>query len=189
MGLDMYVYRINKPKLEDRVYTTDEIIGAGLSYVLTKETEDEIQLITELLPYTITRDVICQFYDREKMIVDYNLPDDSYIGMYSPEGIALYGTRNGEGVSQFISREDVKTKYTLTETRPCYIWNAEEVYYWRKAYDIQDWIYSELFYEVQNCGYYELDGELISRLNAEFDEEVPVEDPTNEHALFYHEWY
>lgn len=188
MGLDMWIRRVHKPNLEDRVYTTDELRNAGLSYSLEEELKDEMHLIAQLLPYTIKRNVECQFYDVRKMITDYDLPDDSHIGMYSYDGVTLYGRRNDEYVQQFVSDERIKEKYTLTKTLPCYIWESEEVQYWRKAYDIQDWFYDRIE-GIDNCGYYLLDGELLADLNEIIDEYVPVEDPTNEHALFYHEWY
>jgi len=43
--------------------------------------------------------------------------------------------------------------------------------------------------DVENCGYYILDANVIAEMNELFDENVSAEDPTDDEALFYHEWY
>lgn len=185
----MWVYRIKKPTLEDKVYETKELYDKNLTFVSVENAKNEMSLFEQLIPYTVTRNVLTSYYNKEKMIADYNLPKESYIGMVSNEGVRLYGDNaKGEHVSQFISRQEIVAKYIITESVPHYIWQSSEEMYWRKAYDIQDWFYDSLDH-VENCGYYILDADLIAELNMEFDEEVSEDDPTDDEALFYHEWY
>lgn len=125
----------------------------------------------------------------KKMIADYNLPKKSSIGMYSYEGIQISGIdEDGKRVSQFICTKDIEEKYTTTKSVPHYIWIESEEAYWRKHYSLQDWFYDNLE-DVENCGYYILDANLIAEMNEVFGESVSEDDPTDDEALFYHEWY
>lgn len=189
MGLDMWVRRVRKPNLEDREYTHEELSGMGYSMVSVKGVENEMSMFEQLLPYTIVRNVLTDYYNKAKMIEDYNLPEDSSIWRYSSEGIEISGiNENDERVNQFISDKDVEEKYTITKSVLHYIWSEDEEAYWRKAYDLQDWFYARLE-NVENCGYYILNADLIAELNEKFNEDVSEDDPTDDEALFYHEWY
>lgn len=188
MGLDMWVRRVRKPNLEDKEYTYEELSSMDYSMVSVKDVENEMSMF-ELLPYTIVRNVLTDYYNKAKMIEDYNLSEDSYINMYSHEGIEISGTNTeGKRVSQFINNEEIEEKYTITKSVPHYIWKESEEAYWRKAYDMQDWFYANLE-NVENCGYYILDANLIAEMNKTFNEDVSEDDPTDDEALFYHEWY
>lgn len=189
MGLDQYIYRISKPNLANKVYTSEEIDTLGLNKVSATEFESDISLFKDLLPYVVKRDVTCQFYDKEKMIADYNLPKQSYIWQYSNDGITIGGTdKNGERINKKFSRKEIEEKYTKTETFPYYIWEEEEVEYWRKHYGLQDWAYANID-GVDNTAYCKLSLELIANLNRAFNEYIPAEEPTEKSALFYWEWY
>ena len=68
---------------------------------------------------------------------------------------------------------------------------TEAVAYWRKHYELQSAFYDAIE-GVENCGYYVLNRATIENLRDEFPDDmeyVPCEDPTEESALFYHEWY
>lgn len=187
MGLDMWIRRVRKPNIKDRVYTTKEL--GSYSMMSVEEADNESSLFEQLIPYTVVRNVLTEYYDRDKMIADYNLPKKSYISMYSYDGVYMTGTdNNGERVEQFISNKDIEEKYTIVKSVPHYIWIETEEAYWRKHYDLQEWFYDNL-QNVDNCGYYILDAEQIAEMNDRFDECVSEEDPTDEEALFYHEWY
>lgn len=189
MGLDMYILRVKRPKLENKVYTANELYSADYSMVSVEDARNESSMFAQLLPYTVIRNVLTEYYDKEKMIAYYNLPKNSYIGMQSYDGISISGTNDkGERVSQFISREDIEKNYTITKSIPHYIWKSSEEEYWRKHYELQDWFYDNLK-DVDNCGYYILNAEQIAEMNERFNENVAEDDPTDEEALFYHEWY
>ena len=189
MGLDQYVYRVRKPKLEYRVYTHEEISEMGFGWASAVNFETNKNLYAQLAPYAVKRDVECNYYDVEKMIAHYNLPEDSHIVGYGSYGVTLYGTNtNGDLVEQEISEEEVVEKFIKTEVHPHYIWEEYEEYYWRKNYNLQDWIYNAID-GVDNTGYYILDADLISEINCAYGADIPEEDPTEESALFYWEWY
>lgn len=189
MGLDQYIFKITKAELEECDYKADELREMRLNFISLKEAHDNMDLYSQLLPYTIQRNVSDEFINTEKIIEDYNLPKESYIGMMSYEKIVVRGKNdNGEYVEQEIYREEIDKKYTITKTEPYYIWKSEEVAYWRKYYDLQDWIY-ETIDGVDNTGYYILDAETIMELNRKFKTYLAVQEPTDKFALFYWEWY
>ena len=186
MGLDQYVFRVSKPNLEDRVYTAEELGNMGLHKAYYHDAEQDMHLIKELLPYTEIRNVRSNFLNKTQIIADYNLPEDSYVGYMGADGMRMHSP---DGVTQFISQEEIDKKYILTEELPCYIWHAEDVAYWRKNYALQDWIPIALKRSVENTGYYRLTKTIIHRLNSRFNADVPEEGKTKESALFYWEWY
>ena len=189
MGLDMWIRRVRKPNLEDKEYTAKELYDMNYSMVGVEDIENDMSGFEQLIPYTVVRNVLTDYYNKEKMIADYNLPKDSSIGMYSNEGIQISGiNKNGERVSQFIGNKDIEDKYTTTKSVPHYIWKESEETYWRKHYSLQNWFYDNLE-DVENCGYYILDADLIAEMNEKFNESVSEDDPTDDEALFYHEWY
>lgn len=184
MGLDMYVYRLKKANLADRVYTSEELRELGLDAVPVEDAEKYANIYAEVLPYVIKREVVRQVYNLEKIIADYNLPSNSRIWMYSYEGIKLCcKDDNGNDVDQYVTRDEISKKYTLTEVIEYYVFKTEEVAYWRKHYDLQDWIYDALG-NVENTKYCYLPEEIIEEINTEFNEGIPVEPD-----LFYWEWY
>lgn len=189
MGLDQYIYRVKKPNIQDKVYTSDELRRMDLSKISVEDFKNNPVLYEDLRPYVVKRDVECKFYDLKKIVSDYGLPQNSSIWMYSMKGIEISGTtKNGERVNKAISTEEIEAKYVKTEILPYYIWEEEEVEYWRKHYDLQEWIYNNI-YEVENTAYCILSTDLIKQLNKRFNEDIPVEEPTEESALFYWEWY
>ena len=185
MGLDQYIYHVRKPRLTDKIFTSAEISGMDLCKIPVEEAHRQMSLYADLIPCTIIRNVNIDYYDIEKMAADYNMPPDSNIGMMSGMGITLCGyDSNGNYVkSPLISRVEIKDKYTYTKTVPCYIWEQEEVYYWRKNYALQEWM------NIENTGYRILDAEMIRKINNLFESDAPEENPDEECALFYWEWY
>ena len=190
MGLDQFVVKVKKPLLNKRQYTSKELSSHGLNYVSVSNFESKISLYEELLPYVSKTNVECEFYDVDKMIADYNLPNDSYIWCRWGNGnIIMRGsTYKGERVDCHFSNAEVKEKYIYTKIEPYYCWEEEEVQYWRKNYDLQDWMYENID-GVNNCGYSVLDLDAISEINDLFDADLPAVKPTEARALFYHEWY
>ena len=189
MGLDQYVYKIEKTKLEERIYTSAELRELGLNFTEARNVDEYPNLYADLLPYAIKRYVSSEYYDVEKMIADYNLPSNSHVWMQSYDKIALGGkTDDGERVQQEITREEIEEKYTVTKTFPYYIWKESEVAYWRKNYNLQDLVYDALG-NVDNTKYCILNKDIIREINREFRECLPLKEPTKRSALFYWEWY
>ena len=184
MGLDMEIRRISKPHMDDSViYSRADIDGVILD-------EDELKkpMYRQLAPYTQELQVRSQYYDMEKIRKDYKLSGDSYISMISAYRIAITDRETRKTVEIF--NEDIERKYTIERVEKRFVCNADEVRYWRKAYDIQDWFHDHIEGDVENTGYYILSGDLLLKFNKAFKEDkIEAEEPDEEAALFYWEWY
>lgn len=190
MGLDQFIFKVSKANLENRTFTSDEIENMYLNKIEVSDFEKYKDMYKALIPYTEKRNVECKLYDTAKIFSDYKLPANSYIWCYSPTGITIgYVKANGERANQEVSNAEIEAKYIKTEVIPFYIFKSEEVYYWRKEYDLCDWIENALKKQIENCGYYKLNKTVIKRMNSKFKSEVPVESANKEYAYFYHEWY
>lgn len=66
MGLDMWIRRVRKPNLEDKVYTAKELDAMGYSMASVKEFEKERNMIEQLIPYTVVRKVKTDYYNVKK---------------------------------------------------------------------------------------------------------------------------
>ncbi len=184
MGLDMEIRRITKPNLDDSViYNRQDI-----SLILLDKDELEMPMHRQLAPYAQLIQVRSQYYDMEKIRKDYDLSDDSYISMMSAYRIAV--TDRGKKKTVEIDDFDIKTKYTVERVEPKYACQAEEVRYWRKAYDIQEWFHEHIEEDVENTGFYILSSAMLLEFNKAFPEDrIEAIEPDEEEALFYWEWY
>ena len=191
MGLDMYINRINKIELEDKVYTSDEINEISSMTCTLKEFERAGDSLAQLLPYASKVKIINKYYNLEKMAEDNGLAH-AHIGLISGEKIGINGKdSSGKTTLVYIPTEVVNEKYIIERTEESYVWSCEEVAYWRKHYPLRDYFY-ELIGNVENCGYYLLDEEMIRDVKEKWSndtESIPIEAPTENSALFYHEWY
>lgn len=189
MGLDMYVYRIQKPGLDaEKVYDRNEIEGVVLH-------KDEIgePMYRQLLPYCDELRVIIHYYDLDKIKEDYGL-SEVYVSGYSYDDKGgrtfISGVKNGENFRAEIEDDVIQEKYIINKEELCYVCHTDEVQYWRKEYDIQDWLHDSIGCNVENTGYYILDEELRSNFNSEFPEvPLPNEKTPDQYAYFYWEWY
>lgn len=190
MGLDAYIYRISKVELENRIFTSMEIGSLGLSYAWGEDFETNTNLYGQLKPYAIKINTERQYYKTKEMISDYNLPINSYICFQSFDKLTLCGTDdNGDTVRQDISQKELTDKYIGTEIVPYYVWKEEEEAYWRKNWDLVDWLEHTLKKPIENCGYYRLSKTLIHRINSKFDRYASEENATKDSAMFYWMWY
>ena len=190
MGLDQFIFKISKANLENRTFTSEDIENMKLARIAVEEFNTHKNMYKAILPYVEKRDVECKLYDTDKLFSDYKLPEDSHIWCFAPTGIAIgYTKANGERGNQEVSNEEIEAKYIKKKAIPSYVFKSEEVYYWRKEYDLCDWIENALKKPIENCGYYKLNKTIIKRMNSKFKSEVPVESANKEYAYFYHEWY
>lgn len=188
MGLDMYIFRVSKPHLDDSVvYNREDLHGIILS-----EEELKNPMYQQLAPYAQSLQVRSEYYDMAKIRKDYGLSESSYICEYSASddfsGIVVEDKESGKKAK--ITDEEINLKYTISRIEPRFVCNAEKSSYFRKEYDLQDWIHEHVEGEIENCGFYILSKDFLQRLNKKFKEAgVEEEDPNEEYALFYHEWY
>lgn len=184
MGLDMYIYRAAKPHLSDtEIYLRNDIDG-----VILPENEIDNPMYCQLAPYLQPVQVKNEYYNMEKIREDFGLSSKAHICSYSADGIGVWD--NGGEKRITISVSDIEDKYTVEKIEKSYVCNLERVHYWRKEYDVQEWFHDNLSADyIENCGYYILSEELIEDFNESFNEYIEPEEPTEESALFYHEWY
>lgn len=185
MGLDMEIRRIYKPHRDDSViYDSADIYG-----IILDEDELKLPMYRQVAPYTQPLQIRSQYYDMEKIRKDYNLSNNSYISMISAYRIAITDREEPRKTVE-ISSEDIERKYTIERVEKRFVCDYEDVRYWRKAYDIQDWFHEHIEEDVENTGYYILSGDLLLKFNKAFKEDrIEAEEPDEEAALFYWEWY
>ena len=191
MGLDSYVYRIRRAKpLENRTYTPDELREFDLDYFLKDEPDEE--LVKQLMPYCQEVQVRSSWVDVRKICEEYGLSNDSYVCMQRGNGdIGITDPAKKENSYTAISAKEIEAKFLLERTLPYCVYRSEEVAYWRKNYSVQDFFYENLDH-VENTGFYLLDADVLTDFNLAFGDSLgglPVAAPTDEQALFYHEWY
>lgn len=184
MGLDMYIYRVSKPNLDDTViYNYVDLNG-----IVLDDGDLDKPMYRQLAPYAQQIQVRTQCYDMDKIRRDYELSNDSYISMRSSYRIVITDRKSGKMVD--ISSDVIERDYIVEKVEKRFVCNKEEVAYWRKAYDIQNWFYEHIEDGVENTGYYILPGELLLKFNKVFKEDrIEAESPDEESALFYWEWY
>jgi DNA topoisomerase VI subunit A len=120
----------------------------------------------------------------------YYLDYDLYsITSYDEETETVY-LGSDESKIKF-SFEEFSKRFMNVKEETNYIVRMEEVYYWRKAYDIRNLFYS-FCNHVENLGYYKVSQKDLEEISLRYDtmkEGIPsIEDPENQ-AIFYHEWY
>lgn len=185
MGLDMEIRRIYKTEYSpNAVYNRGDVDG-----IIFSEEEMELDMFRQVMPYCQKIRICNQYYDMEKIRADYGLSDQSYIGGYYSEKIVMYD-KDPSGQRVEIPAELVNEKYTIEKIEWCLVCKSESVRYWRKAYGIQGWFYNNLDCDVENTGFYMLSSELQTEFNKAWpDDKIEVEEPDEDSALFYWEWY
>lgn len=201
MGLDMYIYRASRVS-EDDLKVMNKLPHGDISdkfpraLIITKEDyKENPTLYAEILPYMSSIQVENSYVDLMKLKKAYNIPEDAYISgrSYDGEKVGYHFTTPKTKKSQRVelTYEEVEEKFTFTQMDDAYIVYIDEVYYWRKAYNIQDEFYAK--HPVENCGYYKLSYEEMATIANNFDAGLygVVEDFVDDEdtAYFYHEWY
>lgn len=184
MGLDMEVVRVTKSRRDDSIiYDRSELDAI----VLEKDDLDN-PMFSGLVPYTQPLQVRSSYYDIDSIRKDYNLSDHVYISAITHYSLSVTDRVTKKTVE--VPQRDVESKYIQTRVDTCYVCDSEEIRYWRKAYNIQDWFHEHIDGDVENTGFYILSGELLLKFNKAFrDDALPAIEPDEESALFYWEWY
>lgn len=186
MGLDMNVYRVHKPLLdENEMYD-----GKDVKDIVLSEKDINEPALRQLLPYCKKVRIMNHYYDLEKIEKDYDVPNVR-IGGWGSDETGSYTTFYGDNVRSFkVYKALIESKYTIDREETCYVFARDEVRYWRKAYDVQEWFHDHIPEPVENTGYYILTEDILLAFNETFhDEELPVEAPDEWGALVYWEWY
>lgn len=208
MGLDMYLFRLKKSTilpvtfqgqlLEDLANQYPHICFFTDIDLKCDEYRDLQKYVTET---TIPETVI----DIDKLFADNNIDKNhAHIGGYgcTANGLEfMISHDDGSPATTLCIATDDHTYDKVVNTKVCYC-EREQIFYWRKAYDIENLIYSELApRDVQNCGYYKLKPASLAKILNEtikrygdangitdvWDNDYQkLNDPR---GVFYYEWY
>ena len=185
MGLDMFLYRAKK--LSDKAVKEvegKEIYSRDYSY-LNPEYESEFK---SLIPFSRKVNVLVDYMDTDKIKKDFDIPNNAHNTVQSfMHGITKLGFNYGDNDYKEVSitDTDMKEKYTITKLEQRYVVELNEIYYWRKNYELQDKLYELCDEQIENCGYHAVNEEMLRAINKHTDRTI-----TNKNGnLFYHEWY
>lgn len=191
MGLDMNVYMIQRPVLDSgKVYDSNDFND---DEIVIREAEINEPLYRQIIPYCTKVQVVNHYYNLAEIGRDYGMTE-VHIGGWSCDKngsrTSFYGCKNGKNEHLTLSDDLIDSKYTIDREEICCVCVREEIRYWRKAYDIQEWFHEHISEQVENTGYYILTEEMIRAFNKRFPEDkLPVEAPDVNGALVYWEWY
>lgn len=157
-----------------------------IHYGLAIESEVD-ETVLAVIPYAEKRKVEYEFIDIKRMFADKGIPNRAWLGYCSSEEYT-YGWREGEELkSVTIKTSEILERYIKKQIVDAYIWEEEELQYWRKNYDVQDFIYNEV--EADNCKYCLLSTDIQTKLVETYGADFEIKAPTEESAIFYWEWY
>lgn len=184
MGLDQNIFRVSRTHYDpDKVYQRSEVSGG----ILIDEEDIQEPSVQQILPYCQKVCFIGEEYDYPAICRDYGLAEDARPFLWNGNIVAF---QDGNLKRVEVPESEIDEKYTIYTTVIGYACDAQEVNYWRKNYLISDWFHEHIDVPVENCGYYILNEELIDEFNEAFpDEWIEPEDPTDDAALVYWEWY
>lgn len=185
MGLDMYLYKATKPSLTFGIYRSDDIYIQSLALIPNDEHNEE--MYSAIKPYMVRIQLESSEYDAEKIAKDYGLKGRIGICSISPDGVSFRGENK---TTDYIPQEIIKKHYSRISLQTVYAVELKQVYYWRKAYDVQDAIHNALDCCIENCGYYLISddvADVIKEIDDGFDPEIVKRE--SDSCIFYHEWY
>lgn len=196
MGLDMFLYKAKRPEYQkdDEFISKKWLLERGFSCILKEDINDSERC---LLPYCREDAVMVDFHDMRQIMIDYGCnPDKCKISFSyrSNKKIGLTIYKNNEIIKEIqLTNEELDEKYKFESLEEVYVVKLEEVGYWRKAYDLQEYIYSMLDYNVDDCEYKKLSKEQVLKI-LDYDDSGQVntdffEDESEDCAYFYYEWY
>jgi protein tyrosine phosphatase len=207
MGLDMYIYKINKlseyEKQEaERLRDPDQCMCTIMD---KSDVDAEPNMYEDIIPYITEVDMKCMVFDRDTFNKDFGIPDDALrVGeAYGPTKVA-FSYDNGQSVS--VPMEEFEM-YWKPSQKPAYLFKKKEMAYWRKAYELDDFIQAEITeiknkerrpdeepFCFENCGIYYLDVCLREKIQDFLEEHgLPYADSdfwmNEDMDLFYVAWW
>lgn len=196
MGLDMFLYKASKPTdlKKDKVYTEWDYDGELSDCVLIDKDQLGRRKYKDLAP------IVYKIKFRQGIILTGKLAEehgyvwgDMVFQSYYELGFKLYNKNKDDTDSKRVTLtiDEVKKKYY--EERVCekFAVRCEELMYWRKEYDLQDFFYDTLKY-VENCGYHKVEQDILEAIAESphvFQFELDCSDIKDDKIIVYHEWY
>lgn len=195
MGLDMYLYRAKKPKYStDEEFITKNWLEEKGFYCIPKESMDYSK--EALLPYCKEDDVMIKMINIRQIIIDNGYDPDTceiYLRYQIKDKIGYKICSENKVLKEIeLTIEELKIRYEYESLEDVYVVDLKEVAYWRKEYDLQDYIYRIIDSSIDNCEYKKLSMDQVLDILDYDDSGVDtdcIEDETEDCAYFYLEWY
>lgn len=193
MGLDMWIYGI-KDILNDGIpdnmpeswYEENEY-----NIIRIDEEDNEFDdMFKDLYNYSVIRNVIYTEIDWNKLMKDYEIDKNARLSGWSSDGRIGFSCKNYYKEIT-VTQHELK-KYNIDVTAKILVYKADELAYWRKEYDLQNLIYNEYCGQIYNCGFHEIDNEMMRKINRYLRVRDMSKQSINDDgyvAKMYHEWY
>lgn len=189
MGLDMYLFEIIKIEEEEKEELLNNLVEdySNKYAFLNKEYVD---MFSTALPLLTEVPMKQSYIDIDKIKSDNNIPADAYILCKSHIRDKITLTFSYK-VNEEQMRKDVSFQvgeYEIIKDVTFYVCKMVEVFYWRKAYEVQDAIHEACYTDIENCGYYVMTEEMFNAIY-DTDPDFFNEYKCGKENIFYHEWY
>ena len=213
MGLDQWLYQIQRLTKEEAIALEGKHyneISKDDSLLLFRANESEEGDFDEIKS-------IFGYLTKVKLISSLVHIEDLYRDKGVPEGYSVIGSfyRNGNTHVSFVKHpedgseyeysklprveidvtDEEYNKYSYEEVEDYYVCKKEEIYYWRKNYELQDKLYEaaeENGDQILNCGWHKCNEEMIMDIQDAISQEDNMRLVLNlseSEAYVYHEWY
>lgn len=215
MGLDQWLYRVQRLTKEEAIALEgkhyDEMIEDD-SLLLFRaneypEEEEDFDEIKSIFGYLTKVKLISFLVHVKDLYRDKGVPEGySVVGSsYTNGNMHLSFVKYPEDGSEYeyskfprveidVTNEEYN-KYSYEEVEDYYVCKKEEIYYWRKNYELQDKLYEaavENGDQILNCGWHKCNEEMIMDIQNAISQEdnmrLVLNLPESE-AYVYHEWY
>ena len=207
MGLDQFIYRMRRltdseiSKIEGKnTNDIDDILESNVC-IIESDAESDI-LLSGANKVFRSVSLLNDEVDWKALYKSHGIEGDvSWSGMRggdNPGETLLYLRPIIDGELNY-DEDPIKLIVTDTETHETFkivneheyyvADNEGELYYWRKAWDIQEAL-ADVVGDIENCGYYVLDKEaldLIREMDKEFD--LSLDGLGEDEFLVYHPWW
>lgn len=223
MGLDMYMRKVRKLN-EAEISFFDGIdirqrdsLPPDFTWISKEDFDSDPEMHSDLLPYVTQVNVIDEFFDWKKCWKDYKVNEsEQIIGRAYGSNNVRFSFANGQKIE--LTNEEYN-KYVYSAETTIYVWKSTEIDYWRKYYELDDFIASIIFENnynrlmkeatqrgcpptqeeidrccMENCGSYELsiqDRQKIKKWLQEHGEESAKKDYWDDESInvFYMAWW
>ena len=217
MGLDMFMRQVEKVSEDELKFLEGfnvhnyEDLPPGITFMHKDDFDREAEIYSDLIPYISEIKAIDKFFDWKRCWMDHDIKeDDNRTGSsYAKSGVS-FSFASGKRIDMTQEEYDA---YIYDSEVMIYAWKSEEVDYWRKYYDLHDYIEKVRItskmvqvkksgttpteeemanWVIENCGYYELSLEerqkIAEYLKTNGEEVGDYLYDENAH-FFYHAWW
>lgn len=216
----MYMRKINKLNESEiqffkgaNIYKLNDF-PPNCNFMNKDDFDSEVDMYSDLLPYVTEIPVIDAFFDEKRCWKEHDVAEhDVVIGYFQNSTTIEYSFDSGKRISLSMDEYD---QYVYEKEASIYVWKDEEVDYWRKYYELNDFIAEtrmtckceefenehdreptekeKQFFAIENCGYYELSKEEKEQIrnflirNGSDDAKKDYWNEEDAH-IFYHAWW